>query len=31
VSLLAPLYLLLGAAAIVPLLIHLLRRRIGAH
>jgi hypothetical protein len=30
VSLLAPLYLLLGAAAIVPLLIHLLRRRIGA-
>jgi len=28
-SLLAPLYLLLGAAAIVPLLIHLLRRRIG--
>ena len=29
-SLLAPLYLLLGAAAIVPLLIHLLRRRIGA-
>jgi hypothetical protein len=29
VSLLAPLYLLLGAAALVPLLIHLLRRRIG--
>ena len=28
-SLLAPFYLLLGAAAIVPLLIHLLRRRIG--
>lgn len=28
-SLLAPLYLLLGAAALVPLLIHLLRRRIG--
>jgi len=28
-SLLAPLYLFLGAAAIVPLLIHLLRRRIG--
>lgn len=28
-SLLAPLYLLLGAAAVVPLLIHLLRRRIG--
>lgn len=28
-SLLAPLYLLLGAAAIVPLLIHLLRRHIG--
>src|SRR5436305_5801843 len=29
VSLLAPLYLLLGVAALVPLLIHLLRRRIG--
>jgi aerotolerance regulator-like protein/VWA domain-containing protein len=29
VSLLAPLYLLLGTAALVPLLIHLLRRRIG--
>lgn len=28
-SLLAPLYLLLGAAVVVPLLIHLLRRRIG--
>ncbi|MFL5613829.1 MAG: BatA domain-containing protein [Gemmatimonadaceae bacterium] len=28
-SLLAPLYLFLGAAALVPLLIHLLRRRIG--
>lgn len=28
-SLLAPLYLLLGAAVLVPLLIHLLRRRIG--
>ena len=28
-SLLAPFYLLLGAAALVPLLIHLLRRRIG--
>ena len=28
-SLLAPLYLLLGTAALVPLLIHLLRRRIG--
>jgi Aerotolerance regulator N-terminal len=28
-SFLAPLYLLLGAAAAVPLLIHLLRRRIG--
>lgn len=28
-SLLAPLYLILGAAALVPLLIHLLRRRIG--
>jgi hypothetical protein len=28
-SLLAPLFLLLGAAALVPLLIHLLRRRIG--
>jgi hypothetical protein len=27
--LLAPLYLMLGAAALVPLLIHLLRRRIG--
>jgi hypothetical protein len=29
VSFLAPLYLLLGAAAAVPLLLHLLRRRIG--
>ena len=28
-SLLAPLYLLLGAAALVPPIIHLLRRRIG--
>jgi len=30
VSFLAPLYLLLGAGVAVPLLIHLLRRRIGA-
>src|SRR5436305_11774577 len=30
VSFLAPLYLFLGAAIAVPLLIHLLRRRIGA-
>jgi hypothetical protein len=29
VGLIAPLYLLLGAAALIPLLIHLLRRRIG--
>src|SRR5947209_12530747 len=29
-SFLAPLYLLLGGAVAVPLLIHLLRRRIGA-